>query len=172
MKPSLHTLTRLGLGTTLAALLLTAMPAQAHGDKHPASAGPIRKEQKAWGIASEARLARRTLVVTMDDDMQFHPDHIEARLGETVRLVIRNEGVMKHEFVLGTEAELKAHAELMAKFPDMEHDEPYMAHVSPGETGEIVWNFNRAGDFQFACLISDHYQQGMVGTLRVVPRRR
>jgi uncharacterized cupredoxin-like copper-binding protein len=27
----------------------------------------------------------------------------------------------------------------------MEHDEPYMAHVPPGKTGEIVWTFNRAG---------------------------
>ena len=37
------------------------------------------------------------------------------------------------------------HAALMLKFPDMEHDEPYMAHVPPGKTGEIVWTFNRAG---------------------------
>ena len=45
----------------------------------------------------------------------------------------------------------------------MEHDEPYMAHVAPGKTGEIVWSFNRAGEFDFACLIPGHYQAGMVG---------
>ena len=27
----------------------------------------------------------------------------------------------------------------------MQHDEPYMAHVSPRKSGEIVWTFNRAG---------------------------
>ena len=48
----------------------------------------------------------------------------------------------------------------MVKFPNMEHDEPYMAHVAPGKTGEIVWTFNRAGDFDFACLIAGHYQAG------------
>jgi uncharacterized cupredoxin-like copper-binding protein len=49
----------------------------------------------------------------------------------------------------------------------MEHDEPYMAHVGPGKTGEIVWTFNRAGDFDFACLIAGHYQAGMVGKVKV-----
>jgi uncharacterized cupredoxin-like copper-binding protein len=49
----------------------------------------------------------------------------------------------------------------------MEHDEPYMAHVSPGKRGDIVWTFNRAGDFEFACLIPGHFEAGMRGTVRV-----
>ena len=49
----------------------------------------------------------------------------------------------------------------------MEHDEPYMAHVPPGQTGEIVWTFNRAGRFEFACLIAGHYQDGMKGVITV-----
>jgi uncharacterized cupredoxin-like copper-binding protein len=56
----------------------------------------------------------------------------------------------------------------MLKFPNMEHDEPYMAHVPVGKTGEIIWNFNKAGDFDFACLIAGHYQAGMVGKIKVV----
>jgi uncharacterized cupredoxin-like copper-binding protein len=72
-----------------------------------------------------------------------------------------------HEFVIGTKAENAKHAELMVKFPNMEHDEPWMAHVPPGKTGEIVWHFNRAGEFEFACLIAGHYQAGMVGTIKV-----
>jgi uncharacterized cupredoxin-like copper-binding protein len=55
----------------------------------------------------------------------------------------------------------------MIKFPTMEHDEPYMAHVAPGKTGEIIWTFNRAGQFEFACLIAGHYQAGMVGKIMV-----
>jgi hypothetical protein len=35
----------------------------------------------------------------------------------------------------------------------------------PGKTGEIVWTFNRAGEFDFACLIAGHYQAGMVGKI-------
>ena len=52
---------------------------------------------------------------------------------------------MLHELVLGTADELKKHAELMKKFPGMEHDEPHMTHVKPGRTGEIVWQFTQAG---------------------------
>mgnify|MGYP001952322792 FL=1 len=52
----------------------------------------------------------------------------------------------------------------------MEHDEPYMAHVAAGKAGDIVWHFNRAGSFDFACLIPGHYQAGMTGTITVLPR--
>jgi uncharacterized cupredoxin-like copper-binding protein len=72
-----------------------------------------------------------------------------------------------HEFVLGTREELDAHAALMKRFPTMEHDEPYMVHVAPGKTGEIIWTFNRAGEFDFACLIPGHYDLGMVGKVKV-----
>ena len=83
---------------------------------------------------------------------------------------MKNEGKQSHELVLGTKSELDEHAALMLKFPDMEHDEPYMAHVAAGKTGEIIWNFNKAGEFDFACLIAGHYQAGMVGKI-VVARR-
>ena len=64
---------------------------------------------------------------------------------------------------------LDEHAALIGKCPTMERDEPYMAHVPPGKTGEIVWTFNRAGQFEFACLIAGHYQAGMVGLVTVIP---
>ena len=72
-----------------------------------------------------------------------------------------------HEFVIGDKKDLDEHAALMVKFPNMEHDEPYMAHVAPGKAGQIIWNFNRAGEFDFACLIAGHYQAGMVGKIKV-----
>ena len=58
----------------------------------------------------------------------------------------------------------------MLKFPTMEHDEPYMAHVPPGKTGAIIWTFSKAGEFDFACLIAGHYQAGMVGKINVANR--
>jgi len=147
--------------------------AAAHGDPSRAGkGGPVPKEQKAWGIAGEAKAARRTIEIRMSDDMRFSPDRIEVREGDTVRFVVRNAGRVMHEFVIGTRPELDAHAALMVKFPGMAHDEPYMAHVGPGETGEIVWTFNRAGDFEFACLIAGHYQAGMVGKIRVAAAAR
>jgi uncharacterized cupredoxin-like copper-binding protein len=126
-------------------------------------------EQKDWGIASTARQVQRTITLNMTDAMRFTPDRIEVRQGETVRLRVRNSGRVMHELVIGTPQELAAHAEMMRKHPGMEHDEPYMTHVAPGKTGEIIWTFNRAGEFEFACLIAGHFQAGMKGTITVRP---
>jgi uncharacterized cupredoxin-like copper-binding protein len=153
----------------LASLLATSSLAQAHGEAMHASRGkPVTLEQKPWGIAGDARKAVRTLDIRMGDDMRFTPALIQVRQGETLRLVIRNTGQAMHEFVLGTRQVLEEHAALMKKFPNMEHDEPYMAHVAPGQTGEIVWTFNRAGEFDFACLLPGHFDAGMVGKVRVL----
>jgi uncharacterized cupredoxin-like copper-binding protein len=142
--------------------------AQAHSEKpHDAPAGTVKKEQKDWGIAGDVKAVTRTIHITMSDAMRFTPDRVEVKLGDTVRFRHKNAGKLMHEFVIGTQQENDAHAALMVKFPNMEHDEPYMAHIGGGKRGEIVWTFNRPGEFKFACLIAGHYQAGMVGTIVV-----
>ena len=135
--------------------------------KHPGSS-TMTAEQKDWGIAGQAKAVQRTITIRMSDDMRFTPAHLEVKQGETVRLVVKNAGKQLHELVIGSPAALAEHAAQMLKFPSMEHDEPYMAHVSAGKTGQLLWNFNRAGDFEFACLIPGHYQAGMKGSIRVI----
>lgn len=137
-----------------------------HGAHH---APPVVKEQKPWGIAGEPGEVTRTVEIRMTDDMRFAPDHIPVKLGETLRLVAINAGQLLHEIVIGTPEELVEHAQLMQKHPGMEHEEPYMAHVDPGQRGEIIWTFNRAGSFEFACLIPGHFEAGMKGTIAVTP---
>ncbi len=154
----------------LAGLVAAAPAAFAHGDAEHQQSGPAKREQKPWGIAGNAKSAGRTIEIKMTDNMRFTPDRIEVRQGETIRFVHMNNGNAMHEFVLGTRKELDEHAALMKKFPNMEHDEPYMAHVPPGKQREIVWTFNRTGEFDFACLLPGHYEAGMVGRIRVVPK--
>jgi uncharacterized cupredoxin-like copper-binding protein len=153
------------LACAIAAVTTVAPAHEESGDKSKPS--QVRKEQKPWGIAGEPKAAKRTVEITMSDTMRFTPGVVEVKQGETVRFVIKNAGKQMHELVIGTRKELDEHAAMMAKFPGMEHDEPYMAHVGPGKKGELVWHFNRAGDFDFACLIAGHYQAGMVGKIRV-----
>ena len=153
---------------TVVSSLAAVGVAYAHGDKVDSkNAKGVRKEQKEWGIAGDARAVNRTVEIRMSDTMRFTPNRIEVKQGETIRFVHKNDGKIVHEFVIGTKKELEEHAALMQKFPNMEHDEPYMAHVAPGKTGEVIWMFNRAGDFEFACLIPGHYQAGMVGKVKV-----
>jgi uncharacterized cupredoxin-like copper-binding protein len=157
------------LSLTAGTAWLRPSPAQAHGNAHPPAGEtpPVIKEQKPWGIAAEPHEAQRTVNIRMTDNMRFTPSHIEAKEGETLRLHLSNQGKLLHEWVLGTPEELMAHAELMKKFPNMAHDEPYMAHVPAGQRGDIVWTFNRPGDFEFACLLPGHWDAGMRGTVRV-----
>lgn len=156
-----------------AALIGVSLGAAAHGEKGHSSkaAAAVKKEQKEWGIAGDAGRVSRTIQVEMMDNMRFRPDSIDVRQGETIKFVVKNSGKIMHEMVIGTKKELDEHAALMAKFPKMEHDEPYMTHVAPGKGGEIVWTFNRPGDFDFACLIAGHYQSGMVGKIKVSSAR-
>ncbi len=151
-----------------AALAIALPRAHAHGDAHRPRAAPAKKEQKDWGIAGERKAAKRTLRVGMSDNMRFTPASMRFKTGETVRFVVMNHGAALHEFVIGTVQENIAHAQLMKKFPNMEHDEPYMAHVPPGQTASIVWTFNRPGEFEFACLVAGHYDAGMKGRIVVV----
>ncbi len=149
-------------------MALAAAPVHAHGaDAHKKPPQPQANEQLPWGIAGNPKAVRRTVVVSMGDDMRFKPDKIDVRLGETVRFTVKNSGGVLHEFVIGTPTALAEHAALMLKFPNMEHGEAYMAHVAPGKKASIVWTFNRPGTFEFACLIAGHFQAGMKGLIVV-----
>lgn len=146
------------------ALLLTSpaviTAASAHDDHGNFSAGePGNPKKRA-----------RVVLVTMregDGKMMFVPDKVEVRKGEQIRFMLRNSGVLEHEFLLATTEENLKHAELMKKFPDMEHDEPNGKRLKPNATGEIVWRFTKAGTFEFGCLIPGHREAGMLGTVIV-----
>lgn len=121
----------------------------------------------ALGEAGDPTKVSRTMEVEMNDSMRFKPSSISIKRGETVRFVVKNGGKMKHEMVLGSISELKEHAALMLKFPEMEHVDPNQVSVEPGKTGELVWKFTKAGKFDFACLQPGHFEAGMRGKIAV-----
>jgi uncharacterized cupredoxin-like copper-binding protein len=116
-----------------------------------------------FGRPGDPKSVSRTVTVRMSDTMRFSPDSLSVKRGETIRFIVKNDGKLLHEMVLGSDESLREHAALMRKFPEMEHDEPYMVHVEPGKTGEMVWTFDKSGDIGFACLIPGHYEAGMTG---------
>jgi uncharacterized cupredoxin-like copper-binding protein len=146
-----------------------AAGAWAHGEK-PHAAPKVdysKAEEMPFGRAADPRKAKRTIRVTMSDEMRFTPAELAVKQGEMVRFVVANKGKVMHEMVLGSMDDLKKHAELMRKHPGMEHDEPHMAHVSPGKTGEMGWQFTKAGEFFYGCLIPGHFEAGMIGKVTV-----
>ena len=150
--------------------IVIPMSSRAHDNHAHKTTDAVKKEQKEWGIAGDAKSVKRTIKISMSDTMRFTPDKFEVKQGETIKIVLKNEGKMLHEMVIGTKKELDAHAALMLKFPNMEHEEPYMAHVPTGKISEIIWTFNNAGEFEFACLIPGHDQGGMFVKIIVTAR--
>ena len=145
--------------TLALALAITATNALAH-DKH-------EHNDEAIGKPGIATAATRTVEINMSDKMRFTPSSFNAKQGETIRFTIKNSGTLKHEFILGTEKELKAHYELMKKNPEMEHSEPNMITLAGGQTGEVIWQFTKSGKIDFACLQPGHYDAGMKGKVMV-----
>jgi uncharacterized cupredoxin-like copper-binding protein len=158
--------------TGTAALALAIGSAWAHGDKHEGqpAARAISTEETTFGREGDPKKVTRTINVDMSDRMRFTPAELTVKQGETVRFRVKNSGKVMHEMVLGTLEDLKQHAELMRKHPGMEHDEPHMLHVAPRRTGAMAWQFTKAGEFYYGCLIPGHFEAGMIGKVKVVSK--
>ncbi len=147
--------------SALAWTQLVGKTGDGHGHTHSSSASP----------AASADVAARSVTVTLSDDMRFTPANWQATSGETVRIQLVNTGKVRHEFIIGTEADLEAHAEEMKKSSaDHKHHHASNAvSVAPGATGELVWTFTDAGVLHLACFEPGHYEAGMRGTISVLP---
>ena len=141
--------------------LAAAMPASAHGPGHAMSGGKPGDTAKAT----------RTIEIVATDNA-FSLKSLQARDGETIRFVIRNDGFEAHEFLIGTKREHADHLKMMREIiaqqkrggratPMPHHDNGVFVH--PGETASFVWTFARTADLQFACDIPGHYEDGMYG---------
>ncbi|WP_420869937.1 cupredoxin domain-containing protein [Alcaligenes phenolicus] len=110
----------------------------------------------------------RTIEIDMLDTMRFTPGEIQVNAGETVRFFVKNSGKLPHELVIGSLADLKAHAIEMRQNPHMKHAEPNAITLESGQRGGLVWKFDQAGTVDFACTIPGHMEGGMVGKVQVM----
>jgi uncharacterized cupredoxin-like copper-binding protein len=140
----------------------------------PALAGPgapgHKHETFSAGVPGDPKKTSRTINITMregDGKMMFSPEKVVVSKGDQIRFVIKNIGLLDHEFLLATTEENVKHAEEMKRFPDMEHDDPNGTRLAPNKTGEIVWRFTKAGEFEYGCLIPGHRESGMIGKIIV-----
>lgn len=127
-------------------------------------------EDAAFGEPGDPKMAARVVRIAMREEgarMVFVPDRVEVRKGEQIRFVLTNEGMVNHEFVLGTQKEIAEHAKEMKQHPGMEHDDAHSRTLGMYGADELVWRFTRAGRFLFACLIPGHLEKGMIGTIIV-----
>ena len=112
----------------------------------------------------------RVVEVTMhegDGTMSYSPKTLDVKRGEQIKFVIANGGELKHEFILASEKDNLKHAELMKKYPEMEHDDPSAKSLEPKAKSEILWRFSKRGTFEYSCLIPGHREAGMTGKITV-----
>ena len=152
---------RLALTAGTVALVLGAamFAAASHEGEHFSAGEPGNPKKPAHTV--------NVIMSDSDGTMRFVPDRLDVKKGEQVQFIIQNKGALKHEFTLASVQDNNKHAELMKKYPDMEHDDPNAKSVDPGKTAEILWRFTKAGTFEFACLIPGHRESGMRGTVAV-----
>ncbi len=155
MKHRLRTAT---LAFVFSAVSAATFAAGSHGGGH---------DEVAIGQPGKTANINRTINIDMTDNMRFTSADIAVKQGETIRFLVKNSGQIKHEMVLGTPKELKEHYAMMMKMPEMEHADANMITVAPGQTGEVVWQFTKAGKVDFACLQPGHYDAGMKGMVSV-----
>ena len=129
------------------------MPHSPHGGDSASVGGP-----------GNASAVSQTIRIQADDNMRFAPDVVRVKPGQTVRIVVVNQGKARHELTIGTQSELEEHAKMMAAMPDMPNGtEPNMVAVDAHGEGELIWRFGQAGTVPFACTMPGHMQQGMMG---------
>lgn len=101
----------------------------------------------------------RAVKIVMLDTARYEPSSIYVNRGETVRFVVKNKDKIAHEFHIDGIAQ---HDEAKA---DMQHEDPRVVIVAPGQTKDLVWQFMRRGTFEIGCHIDGHYRDGMKMTV-------
>ena len=157
-------------GIALAAATLFSASAGAGegpaGHRHNHGHGEIFSAGEPGNPKKPARIVEVTMGES-DGKMLFVPARLEVKKGEQVKFVLRNNGELDHEFVLASTSDNLRHAEEMKAHPSMVHAEPNGRQLAPNKTGEMVWRFSKAGEFEYACLIPGHREAGMTGIIVV-----
>ncbi|MFT5503100.1 MAG: putative cupredoxin-like copper-binding protein [Gammaproteobacteria bacterium] len=105
----------------------------------------------------------RTIKVSMLDTMrfEFNPAFDEIHDDEVIEFIIKNDGMIRHEFSIGNAEDQVKHAEMMKNMPDMKHNDPNTVSLAPGEVGNVIWRFKNDETVVFACNELGHFEAGM-----------
>lgn len=150
------------IGLAVSAPAIAGKGAKGHAHGHA--------EETAYGMPGDAKKKSRIVEILMkegDGTMSFAPNLVNVKKGEQIKFKLKNVGELDHEIVIATLAENLKHAEEMARFPDMEHVDPNAKRLKPKASGEILWRFTKAGEFDMSCLIPGHREAGMTGKVIV-----
>lgn len=131
----------LGLVTVLALALLLAACGGGGGSSNQQSSTPSTQSSTATTADSGAREIEIVL-----DDFSFGPQEIRVKSGEKVKLVIRNEGSVAHDWYVDA----------------LDLSSPL---IQPGQSATFEFTAGAAGTYEAICTEPGHEALGMVGSL-------
>ena len=158
---------------------LTLFVALVPGPQAPPAPAPAPTKAPA---GAKAAAGARTVELTGGDDMKFNLATIQAKPGETLRIVLKSTGTlpkmaMGHNFVLvklGTDVAAFNKAAMTAAATDYvpaDQKANIIAStklVGPGETVEVTFKVPaKAGSYPYMCTFPGHFTAGMKGDLVV-----
>jgi uncharacterized cupredoxin-like copper-binding protein len=116
--------------------------------------------------AASASAAAQQIEVTLTDTLKMEPAEMSVKAGQPVTFVVTNTGAIEHEFYLGDEA-MQAEQEEMMQAGEMAHDTAEGMTLKPGETKELTYTFDTAGQTIAGCHVAGHYAGGMKAMITV-----
>ena len=117
--------------------------------------------------APSASTASTRVEVKLTDALRMEPVQLTVPAGVPITFVVTNSGAIDHEFYLGDEKAQAEHEKEMAAMGGMAHDEPEGIALEPGETKELTYTFQAAGQTLAGCHVAGHYGGGMKAAITV-----
>ena len=119
----------------------------------------------ACGGAVSSSTEPETITLALNE-FQFQPADITVNVGQPVKLVLKNNGTVLHDFV-STDAMVEVMEEHgamhdMGGMPTAMH-----AAVEAGQQSTLEFKATQAGTYTFYCTIAGHKEAGMTGKLTV-----
>lgn len=116
--------------------------------------------------AASASAAAQQIEVMLTDSLKMEPAEMSVKAGQPVTFVVTNTGAIEHEFYIGDEA-MQAEQEEMMQTGQMAHDTADGIALQPGETKELTYTFDMAGQSIAGCHVAGHYAGGMKATILI-----
>lgn len=96
---------------------------------------------------------------------KFESPPITVRAGEPVRITLRNDDPIEHEWIVGTE---EVHARHRTGTEPYHNSSPSEVTIPALESRETTLTFDEPGVYRYICHLPGHEAFGMTGTLKVV----
>lgn len=119
------------------------------------------------GDNGDAAEADRAVEVAMTDNA-FDPTRLTVAAGETVTFKFTNNGAVAHDAFIGDAEAQTEHGESMATDTEGHNmDGGDALLLEPGDSGELTYTFDEAGEILIGCHQPGHYDAGMKSTVSI-----